>query len=162
MYKMTERAKKVLNLAYYEAHLRQQDMITCEYILLAMLREGHGIGARVLQKSGITLHLAQDYLHCMPMQSTVSTPEHNFWRRWSGRLGLHHEPDNWDALRLAADAKACIEQAVIAAQQLGHHYIGTEHILLGLLESGNQAVKLFLRSYGIDTERVEHAFVSKR
>lgn len=160
MFKMTRRARKVLNLAYYEAKLRQQDTITGEYILLALLRERHGIGARVLQEAGITLHLAQERLHFMPMQSIVSTPEYNFWRCWSERLGLHHEPRSWDALGLARDARVCIERSAIAAQRLGHHYIGTEHLLLGLLESGNDAVMLFLRGRGIAAEQVEH-FIDK-
>lgn len=157
MFKMTRQAKKILNLAYYEAKLRQQDTITVEYILLAMLREGHGIGARVLQDAGITLHLVQECLHFTPMQDIGSTPAHSFWRRWAAQLGLRHEQDSWDALELASDARTCIEQAVIVAQQLGHHYIGTEHLLLGLLESGNHTVMLFLRGHGIDVEQVEHA-----
>ncbi len=157
MFKMTRRARKVLNLAYYEAKLRQQDTITGEYILLAMVREGHGIGAQVLQEAGITLHLVQERLHFTPMQGIVSTPEHSFWRRWSGRLGLYHELHSWDALGLASDARACIEQSAIAAQRLGHHYIGTEHLLLGLLESGNDTVMLFLHGRGIATEQVEHS-----
>lgn len=162
MFKMTERARKVLNLAYYEANLRQQNTITSEYILLAMLREGHSIGARVLQDAGITLHLAQEHLHFAPMQGIVSTPEHHFWRRWSVRLGLRHGPDSWDALGLSADARICIEQAAIAAQRLGHRFIGTEHILLGLLESSGGAMMLFLRGRGIDRERVEHAMLKQR
>ena len=114
--KFTERARKVILLAKEEAKRFNHDYIGTEHILLGLIREGEGVAAAVLQKLGLSpekIRLEVEKL----VQSGPSTMV-------SGDIPF------------TPKAKKVIELAMEEARSLGHNYIGTEHLLLGLIREG--------------------------
>ena len=109
--KFTERSRKVLSLAQEEAQRFQHNYIGTEHILIALVREGQGVAAKILDNMGLTVGQLR------------RTTETIVGRGESITLG---------EIRLTADAKKAIEMAVEEAHRLNHPYIGTEHLLLGL------------------------------
>jgi len=150
MLKLTKRAVKVLELAAKSQHYER---ITGESILWSLLYEGKGIGVQVLQDAGITLALAQEQLHFAPVEEILSRPERNFWQSLFEWFSLKRGAE----VSLSPDTRTCIEHAAIAARRLGHDHIGTEHLLLGLLECGSAPVMHLLRNYNIDAQKVEQS-----
>jgi len=150
MLKLTKRAVKVLDLAAKSQHYER---ITGESILWGLLYEGKGIGVKVLQDAGITLSLAQEQLHFTPVEETLSRPKRNFWQSLFEWFGLKRGAE----VPLSPETRTCLERAAIAARRLGHDYIGTAHLLLGLLECGSAPVMHFLHSYGIGAQKVEQS-----
>src|SRR3989338_7950703 len=123
--RFTERARKVLVLAKEEARRFNHDYIGTEHILLGLIREGEGVACAVLQNLGVDLERLR--IEIEKLVSAGSTAQ---------VLGdIPFTPRAKKALELAADE----------ARALGHNYIGTEHILLGLLreEEGIASQVLF-------------------
>lgn len=110
--RFTERARKVISLAEEEARRMQNDYIGAEHLLLGIVREGQGVGAKVLEFKGVTLEKAREAV------------EHI--------IGHGDEPSP-AKIELTPRAKHIIESAVVEAHHLNHQFIGTEHLLLGLL-----------------------------
>src|SRR5260370_7918561 len=113
--KFTERARKVLSLAQEEAQRFQHPYIGTEHLLLGLVREGEGVAAKVLSNLGVELNKVR------------STIEFTIGR--GDRIVLGEIP-------LTPGAKKLIELPVEQARRLNHHYIGTHHLLLGLLRQG--------------------------
>lgn len=110
--KFTERSRKVLSLAQEEAQRFQHNYIGTEHILIALAREGEGVAASILvRRLGLTVG---------QLRRTTETLIGRGDRIILGEIGL------------TADAKQTIEKAVEEAHRFNHHYIGTEHLLLGL------------------------------
>src|SRR5512141_3153057 len=131
--KFTERARKVLQLAQEEAQRFNHNYIGTEHILLGLVREGDGVAARVLNNLGIELH---------KVRSAVEFIIGRGDRTVTGDIGL------------TPRAKKVIELAVDEARRLNHHYIGTEHLLLGLLREGEGIAAGVLESLGVNLEKV--------
>ncbi len=113
--RLTDRARKVMALANQEAQRVKHGCIDTEHILLGLVKEGSGVGANVLKNLGVDLRrvvLAVEKL-------TRSGPYNNL-----ATLGK---------LSQTVDAKKVIEFAIRESRRLGHNYVGTEHLLLGLL-----------------------------
>ena len=110
--KFTERSRKVLSLAQEEAQRFQHNYIGTEHLLIALVREGQGVAAKILDNLGLTLG---------QLRRTTETLFGRGDRIVLGEIGL------------TPDAKKAIEKAVEEAHRLNHHYIGTEHLLLGLI-----------------------------
>src|SRR3972149_5054367 len=110
--KFTERARKVLTLAQEEAQRFNHNYIGTEHLLLGLVREGDGVAAKVLANLGVELN---------KVRSAVEFIIGRGDRTVTGEIGL------------TPRAKKGIELAVDAARRLSHHYIGTEHLLLGLV-----------------------------
>src|SRR6476469_9305137 len=108
--KFTERARRVLTLAQEEAQRFNHNYIGTEHLLLGLVREGDGVAAKVLNNLGVSLNDAR------------SAVEHIIGRGDRVALG---------EIGLTPRAKRAIELAVDESAQLVHHYIGTEHLLLG-------------------------------
>ncbi len=131
--KFTERARKVLSLANEEAYQYHHDGVGTEHVLLAIMSEWEGVGARVLNR-----------LQVQPsdVRAQIET--------------LHpagEQPVGDGQLAMTQQGKASIELAVQEARSLGHHYLGTEHLLLGLLrEEAGLASQVLLKS-GITLEK---------
>src|SRR5260370_40606914 len=131
--KFRERGRKVLSLANEEAYRYRHDGVDTEHVLLAMMSEGKGVGARVLNR-----------LQVQPsdVRAQIET--------------LHpagEQPVGDGQLAMTQQGKASIELAVQEARSLGHHYLGTEHLLLGLLrEEAGLASQVLLKS-GITLEK---------
>jgi ATP-dependent Clp protease ATP-binding subunit ClpC len=132
--RFTERAKKVLFMAREEARRLQHDYVGTEHILLAMIREGQGVAATVLVNLGLNLELVKRRVEEMSPQA-------------GGTLALGDMPFN-------QAAKNAMEYGVDEARSLQHSYVGTEHLLLGLLDEPDGVAGRALLSFGADAERV--------
>ncbi len=131
--KFTERARRVLTLAQEEAHRFNHNYIGTEHILLGLVREGDGVAAKVLANLGVELN---------KVRSAVEFIIGRGDRTVLGEIGL------------TPRAKKVIELAVDEARRLNHSYIGTEHLLLGLVREGEGIAAGVLESLGVNLERV--------
>jgi len=130
--KFTERARKVLALAQEEAQRFNHNYIGTEHILLGLIRESGGVGTKTLVNLGVDLGKVRS-----AVEFIIGRGE----RKGRGEVGL------------TPRAKKVIELAVDEARQLNHNYIGTEHLLLGLLREGEGVAAGVLESFGITLER---------
>ncbi|HET8629910.1 MAG TPA: ATP-dependent Clp protease ATP-binding subunit [Thermomicrobiales bacterium] len=131
--KFTERARRVLTLAQEEAQRFNHNYIGTEHLLLGLVREGDGVAARVLNNLGVQLPKVR------------SAVEFIIGRGESMIMG---------EIGLTPRAKKVIELAVDEARRLNHHYIGTEHLLLGLVREGEGIAAGVLESLGVSLEKV--------
>jgi hypothetical protein len=131
--KFTERARKVLSLAQIEAQRFQHTYIGTEHLLLGLVREGEGVAAQVLSNLGVELN---------KVRSAVEFIIGRGDRIVLGEIGL------------TPRVKKVIELAVDEARRLNHHYIGTEHLLLGLVREGEGIAAGVLESLGMNLEKV--------
>jgi len=138
--RFTERARKVLVLAKEEARRFSHDYIGTEHILLGLIREGDGVACAVLQNLGIDLERGRLEVEKLisPGSSTSVMGDIPFTPR----------------------AKKALELATEEARTLGHNYIGTEHILLGLIREGEGVAYQVLFSLGIDLKRARQEIVA--
>ena len=130
--KFTDRARKVLSLGQEEAQRFNHNYIGTEHLLLGLVREGDGVAAKVLNNLGVSLNDAR------------SAVEHIIGRGDRVALG---------EIGLTPRAKRVIELAVDESARLGHHYIGTEHLLLGLIREGEGIAAGVLESLGVNLEK---------
>jgi ATP-dependent Clp protease ATP-binding subunit ClpC len=134
--RFTERARKVIILAKEEARRFNHDYIGTEHILLGLIREGEGVAATVLQKMGVSLE--------------------------NIRLEVEKLVQPGPATQIMGDipftprAKKALELAAEEARSLGHNYIGTEHLLLGLIREGEGVASQVLLNLSLDLERVRN------
>jgi len=131
--KFTERARRVLSLAQEEAQRFNHDYIGTEHLLLGLLRERDGVAARVLESLGVELNAARDAV--------------------DSAIGRGDLPVRGD-LRLTPRTMYVLDLAVDEARRLNHHYIGTEHLLLGLVREGEGIAAGVLESLGVKLENV--------
>jgi len=129
----TERARKVLRLAQEEAQRFQHDYIGTEHLLLGLVREGEGVAAKVLSNLGVEL---------TKVRSSIE-----FIVGRGDSIVLGENP-------LTPRAKKVIEFAVDEARRLNHQYIGTEHLLLGLVREEDGIAAGALESLGVNLEKV--------
>ncbi|KXI18713.1 hemolysin B [Gardnerella vaginalis] len=113
--RFTDRARRVIVLAQEEARALQHNYIGTEHILLGLIREGEGIAAKALSAKGVELDSTRKQVEEMIGKGTVSPNGH---------------------IPFTPHAKQVLELSLREALQLGHSYIGTEHILLGLIREG--------------------------
>ena len=136
--KFTDRARKVLNLAQDEAQRFNHNYIGTEHLLLGLVREGDGVAAKVLANLGVDLAKARSAVEFIIGRGD---------RIVLGEIGL------------TPRAKKVIELAVDEARRLNHHYIGTEHLLLGLIREGEGIAAGVLESLGVNLERARVATI---
>jgi ATP-dependent Clp protease ATP-binding subunit ClpA len=137
----TPRAKRVLELALREALSLGHDYIGTEHLLLGLVREHDGVAARILL--GFDADLRARVLHALGWGPEVATPP-----RAAGATGPGDAPTA-TRFPFAARAEVVLELAQEEARLLKHNYIGTEHILLGLLREGDGLAARALASLGI-------------
>ena len=135
--KFTERARKVLSLASEEAHQYHHSSVGPEHMLLAIMNEGGGIAARALQD------LLQVSAGEVRKQIEALHPTEN-------------QPIEDGLIGVTPQGKESIELAVQEARSLGHHYIGTEHMLLGLLRQEEGIAGQVLRKSGVTLEETRN------
>ena len=131
--KFTERARKVLTLSQEEAQRFNHNYIGTEHILLGLIKEGDGVAVKVLTGLGVELEKIRQ-----AVEASIGRGE----KTVSGEIGL------------TPRAKRVIELAVDEARRLHHNYIGTEHLLLGLLREGEGVAAGVLEGFGITLEKV--------
>src|SRR5258707_5758626 len=130
--KFTDRARKVLRLAQEEAQRFQHNYIGTEHLLLGLVREDEGVAAKVLHNLGVDLQ---------KVRSSVEDIIGRGDRIVLGEIGL------------TPRAKQVIELSVDEARRMNHHYIGTEHLLLGLIREGEGIAVGVLESLGVNLEQ---------
>jgi ATP-dependent Clp protease ATP-binding subunit ClpC len=131
--KFSERARRVLTLAQEEARQFNHSYIGTEHLLLGLVREEEGVAAKVLMNLGADL---------TKIRSAVEFT-----------MGRGEKPSGGE-IGLTPRAKRVIELAIDEARHLGHSYIGTEHLLLGLLREGGGVAVSILDSFGVNVEQV--------
>ena len=131
--RFTERARQVVVFAQDEARLLKHNYIGTEHLLLGLLREEEGIGARVLMSFGVTIDVVREQVIRI-----IGVGE---------QAGVGKIP-------FTPRAKKILELALREAISLGHKYIGTEHILLGLLREGEGVALQVLLDFGLDEEEI--------
>jgi len=134
--RFTERARKVIILAKEEARRFNHDYIGTEHILLGLIREGEGVAAAVLQKMGVSLENIRLEIEKLvqPGPTTQIIGDIPFTPR----------------------AKKALELSAEEARSLGHNYIGTEHLLLGLIREGEGIAYQVLLNLGLDLNTVRN------
>jgi len=132
--KFTERVRKVMYLAREEAARLHHDYIGTEHLLLGILREGEGIAATVLNNLGLDLDAIRQAVESMVSAS-------------GGTMTIGEIP-------FTPRAKRVLELSVDEARQLGHNYVGTEHLLLGLIREGEGVAARVLLELGVDRKKV--------
>ena len=131
--KFSERARRVLSLAQEEAQRFNHNYIGTEHILLGLVRETDGVAAKVLTSLGVELTKVRSAVEFIIGRGERATP---------GEIGL------------TPRAKKVIELAVDEARRLSHNYIGTEHLLIGLLREGEGVPAGVLESLGVNLDKV--------
>jgi ATP-dependent Clp protease ATP-binding subunit ClpC len=132
MERFTQRARKVLSLAHQEAERMRHNYIGTEHLLLGLMREEGGVAGRVLRDLGLEADRVQEVVE-----------------RLTG-LGQNRGAK----LDLAPGTQQVLELAVDEARRMGHHYIGTEHLLLGLVRYGEGVALDVLRKLGVTPEQI--------
>jgi ATP-dependent Clp protease ATP-binding subunit ClpC len=123
--RFTDRARRVVVLAQDEARMLNHNYIGTEHILLGLIHEAEGVGAKALESMGVTLEAAREQVRDIIGEGNQAPTGH---------------------IPFTPRAKKVLELSLREALQLGHNYIGTEHILLGLLREGEgTAIKVLSR-----------------
>ena len=132
MERFTQRARRVLSLAHQEAERMRHNYIGTEHLLLGLIREEGGVAGRVLRELGLEAERVQEMVERM-----VGTGQYR-----GGKLDL--SPGTQQVLEFAVDE----------ARHMGHHYIGTEHLMLGLVRYGEGVAIEVLRKLGVTPEQI--------
>jgi len=132
--RFTERARKVVVKAQDEARFLKQNYIGTEHILLGLIDEKEGIAAKVFQEIGIAFNDIRAAIKDVVTEGTSESYEH---------------------IPFTPRAKKVLELSLREALQMGHNYIGTEHILLGLLREGEGVAARVLNSLGVTLSNVK-------
>ncbi|HNC07496.1 MAG TPA: ATP-dependent Clp protease ATP-binding subunit [Anaerolineales bacterium] len=132
MERFTQRARRVLTLAHQEAERARQNSIGTEHLLLGLMDEEGGVAGRVLRELGMSSDRVREVIQ------RISSSAVNF------------DPNR---IELAPETQQVLEYAVEEARRLGHHYIGTEHILLGLVRVESTAMEA-LRRLGVTPDQI--------
>jgi ATP-dependent Clp protease ATP-binding subunit ClpC len=131
--RFTDRARRVVVLAQEEARMLNHNYIGTEHILLGLAREGEGIAAKALESLGISLDAVRQQVEEIIGQGQQAPSGH---------------------IPFTPRAKKVLELALRESLQLGHNYIGTEHILLGMIREGDGVAAQVLVTLGADLNRV--------
>jgi ATP-dependent Clp protease ATP-binding subunit ClpC len=131
--KFTRRARNVLSFAQEEAQRLRHNSIGTEHLLLGLVREGEGVAGKVLTSFGVDLKKVR-----RAVEDSLGRGSHIVL----GEIGL------------TPHAKTVIELTIDEARHLNHHYIGTEHLLLGLLREGEGREAGVLESFGLSSQEV--------
>ncbi|HBE79092.1 MAG TPA: ATP-dependent Clp protease ATP-binding subunit ClpC [Firmicutes bacterium] len=137
--RFTERARKVVYLAQQEAARLGHNVVGTEHILLGLLAEGEGVAAKALESLDIRLDKIR-----LEVEKIIGSGETN----------------PFGEIPFTPRAKRVLELAVDEGRQLGHNYIGTEHILLGLIREGEGVAAQVLKNLGADLDKVRKTVLS--
>jgi ATP-dependent Clp protease ATP-binding subunit ClpC len=132
MERFTQRARRVLSLAHQEAERMRHNYIGTEHLLLGLIREEGGVAGRVLRELGLEAERVQEIV-----ERLTGTGQYR-----GGKLDL------------SPGTQQVLEYAVEEARRMGHHYIGTEHLLLGLVRYGEGVALDVLKKLGVTPEQI--------
>jgi len=131
MERFTQRARHVLALAHQEAERTHQGFIGTEHLLLGLLEEDGGVAGRVLRELGLEIERVREMIQRVSNPGDFETSK----------------------IELAPDTQQVLEFAIDEAHKMGHHYIGTEHLLLGLVRSEGAAMEV-LKKLGVTPDQI--------
>jgi ATP-dependent Clp protease ATP-binding subunit ClpC len=135
----TDRARRLVVLAQDEARSLNHNWIGTEHLLIALISENSGVGAKALESLGISLDAARQQVESI--------------------IGRGQDPVGDGHIPFTPRAKKVLELSLREALQLGHNYIGTEHILLGLIREGDGVAAQVLVKLGADLNRVRQQVI---
>ena len=167
--RFTDRAKRVLVSAQDEAEQLGHDFLGCEHILLGMLREGEGIACEVLAAASVTADDVESWIvgrrgrnHVDPSAAlaSIGIDLDEVRRRLEETFGEGSLPGN-DRPPFTPKAKRTLELARDSALRLGHNSIGTEHLLLGLIDQHDNLACELMAENGIDLLELSTATVDR-
>ncbi|MBS1898887.1 MAG: NDP-hexose 4-ketoreductase, partial [Actinobacteria bacterium] len=136
--RFTDRARRVVVLAQEEAKMLNHNYIGTEHILLGLIHEGEGAAAKALESLGISLESVREQVQDIIGQGQQQPTGH---------------------IPFTPRAKKVLELSLREALQLGHNYIGTEHILLGLIREGEGVAAQVLVKLGADLNKVRQQVI---
>ncbi|MET0447541.1 MAG: Clp protease N-terminal domain-containing protein, partial [Aeromicrobium sp.] len=136
--RFTDRARRVVVLAQEEARMLSHNYIGTEHILLGLIHEGEGVAAKALESLDISLEAVRGQVEDIIGQGQQAPSGH---------------------IPFTPRAKKVLELSLREALQLGHNYIGTEHILLGLIREGEGVAAQVLVKLGADLNRVRQQVI---
>ena len=131
MERFTQRARRVLSLAHQEAERAHKNLIGTEHLLLGLIEEEGGVAGRVLRDMGLDTERVREMVNRLTGEGRAAD----------------------DKIDLSTETQQVLEFAIEEARRLGHHYIGTEHLLLGLVRSEGTALEV-LRRLGVTPDDV--------
>jgi ATP-dependent Clp protease ATP-binding subunit ClpC len=137
--RFTDRARRTIVFAQDEARGLNHNWIGTEHLLLALIREGHGVGAKALESMQISLDAARQQVESM--------------------IGRGQNPVGDGHIPFTPRAKKVLELSLREALQLGHDYIGTEHILLGLIRESDGVAAQVLVNLSCDLNRARQQVI---
>src|SRR5438876_11351613 len=136
--RFTDRARRVVVLAQEEARMLNHNYIGTEHLLLGLIHEGEGVAAKALESMNISLEAVRSQVEDIIGQGQAAPTGH---------------------IPFTPRAKKVLELSLREALQLGHNYIGTEHILLGLIREGEGVAAQVLQKLGADLNRVRQQVI---
>ena len=136
--RFTDRARRVVVLAQEEARTLNHNYIGTEHILLGLIHEGEGVAAKALHELGISLEAVRQHIEEIIGQGTIAPSGH---------------------IPFTPRAKKVLELSLRESLDLGHNYIGTEHILLGLVREGQGVAAQVLVRLGADLKQVRQQVI---
>ena len=136
--RFTDRARRVVGLAQEEARVLNHSYVGTEHILLGLIHEGKGVAAKALESLGIGLDAVRQQVEEVIGQGRYAPSGH---------------------IPFTPQAKKVLELSLQEALRLGHNYVGTEHILLGLLREGDGVAAQVLVRLGADLNRVRQEVI---
>src|SRR5215472_3804447 len=131
--RFTDQARRAMDLAHEEARLLNHTYVGTEHLLLGLIGDGEGVAAQALESLGVSLGAVREQVGRVIGRGQQAVPEH---------------------IPLTPRAKKVLELARREASQLGHNYIGTEHLLLGLIREGKGVSAQVLADLGADRNRI--------
>jgi ATP-dependent Clp protease ATP-binding subunit ClpC len=136
--RFSDRARRVVVLAQEEARMLEHDYIGTEHLLLGLIHEGEGVAAKSLRALGIDLETVRGEVEALIGRGQQPAPGH---------------------IPFTPRAKKSLELALREMVHLGHDYIGTEHLLLGLIREGDGVAAQVLRQRGLELNRVRQEVI---
>jgi ATP-dependent Clp protease ATP-binding subunit ClpC len=136
--RFTERARRVVVLAQEESRMLDHNYIGTEHLLLGLLHEGEGVAVKALESLGLSLEAVRQQVESTIGRGQTPPPGH---------------------IPFTKRAKLAMELSLREALALGHNYIGTEHILMGVLREGTGVATQVLTTMGADLEKVREQVV---
>ncbi len=136
--RFTDRARRVVVLAQEEARRLDHNYVGTEHVLLGLIIEGEGIAARALESLGIDLEAVRQQVEEIVGRGQEASPRH---------------------ILFTPRAKKVLELSLRESMQLGHNYISTEHILLGLIREGDGVAAQVIVRLGADLNQVRHEVI---
>jgi ATP-dependent Clp protease ATP-binding subunit ClpA len=151
--KFTERTRNVLRYAQEEAQRLSHNYIGTEHLLLGLVREGEGIAAGILESHGIRLEQVREQVLSVLNQPPAPPRPAEQPGRMPPRAPHPLEQGQAHFTRFSEGARKALQLAQEEATRLGQTYLGTEHLLVGLLAEGHGRAALALRELGLDLDR---------